>query len=52
MHPVETLETILFLLGAAVALHLLAAKMRLPPSAALLIGVSMRRAAAIRSGRS
>jgi CPA1 family monovalent cation:H+ antiporter len=38
LHPVATLETILFLLGAAVALHLLAARMRLPPSAALLIG--------------
>jgi CPA1 family monovalent cation:H+ antiporter len=38
MHPVETLETVLLLLGAAVALYLLAAKMRLPPSAAVLIG--------------
>lgn len=38
MHPVETLETVLLLLAAAVALHLLAAWMRLPPSAALLLG--------------
>ena len=38
MHPVETFELILVLLGAAVALHLIAARLRLPPSAALLVG--------------
>jgi monovalent cation/hydrogen antiporter len=38
VHPVETLELILVLLGAAVALHLVAARLKLPPSAALLVG--------------
>ncbi|MCW3798078.1 Na+/H+ antiporter [Sphingomonas sp. BN140010] len=38
MHPVQTFELILVLLGAAVALHLIAARLGLPPSAALLVG--------------
>ena len=38
MHPVETLEMILALLGAAIVLHLIAARLKLPPSAALLVG--------------
>jgi Na+/H+ antiporter len=38
MHPVETLELVLALLSAAIALHLIAARLKLPPSAALLVG--------------
>ena len=38
MHPVETLELILALLGAAIALHWLASHAKLPPSATLLVG--------------
>jgi Na+/H+ antiporter len=38
MHPVETFEVTLVLLGTAVALHWLAARLRLPPSATLLVG--------------
>ena len=38
MHPVQTLETILSLLAAAVLLHWAASRLKFPPSAALLIG--------------
>ena len=38
MHPVETFELVLFLLAAVIALHWVAARIGLPPSAALLAG--------------
>lgn len=38
MHPVETFELVLVLLATVIALHWLAARLRLPPSAALLVG--------------
>jgi Na+/H+ antiporter len=38
MHPVETFELILVLLATVVALHWVAARIGLPPSAALLVG--------------
>ena len=38
MHPVQTLELILLLFGAAIALHWAASRLGLPPSAALLLG--------------
>ncbi|QIK77820.1 Na+/H+ antiporter [Sphingomonas piscis] len=38
MHPVQTFELILALLGVAIALHYGAARLRIPPSAALLVG--------------
>jgi CPA1 family monovalent cation:H+ antiporter len=38
MHPVETFELILVLLAMVVALHWAAARLALPPSAALLVG--------------
>jgi monovalent cation/hydrogen antiporter len=38
MHPVETFELVLVLLATVVALHWAAAKVGIPPSAALLVG--------------
>jgi CPA1 family monovalent cation:H+ antiporter len=38
MHPVETLELVLGMLVAVLALHWLAARLHWPPSVALLIG--------------
>src|SRR6187431_2383454 len=38
MHPVETFELILALLATVVALHWVAARIGLPPSATLLVG--------------
>ena len=38
MHPVETFELVLVLLATVVALHWAAAKIGIPPSAALLVG--------------
>ncbi len=38
MHPVETFELVLVLLASAVALHWVAARIGLPPSATLLVG--------------
>ncbi|PZQ65100.1 MAG: Na+/H+ antiporter [Phenylobacterium zucineum] len=38
MHPVEIFELVLMLLAAVVALHWAAERLRLPPSAALLVG--------------
>ncbi|MDP1026254.1 Na+/H+ antiporter [Sphingomonas sp. KR1UV-12] len=38
MHPAETLELVLAMLGAVLVLHWLAERLRWPPSAALLIG--------------
>ena len=38
MHPVETFELVLFLLATVIALHWVAARIGLPPSAALLAG--------------
>lgn len=38
MHPVETFELVLVLLATVIALHWLATRVGLPPSAALLVG--------------
>ena len=38
MHPVETFELVLLLLATVIALHWAAARLRLPPSVALLVG--------------
>jgi CPA1 family monovalent cation:H+ antiporter len=38
MHPVETFELVLVLLAAVLALHWAADRLKLPPSAALLVG--------------
>ncbi|TFI57421.1 Na+/H+ antiporter [Sphingomonas parva] len=38
MHPVETFELVLVLLATVIALHWAASRLRLPPSAALLVG--------------
>ncbi|MFD1951544.1 Na+/H+ antiporter [Sphingomonas arantia] len=38
MHPVETLELVIALLLATLALHWIAARLRFPPAAALLVG--------------
>ncbi|HEX8667138.1 MAG TPA: Na+/H+ antiporter [Allosphingosinicella sp.] len=38
MHPVETFELVLVLLGTVIALHWAAARVGFPPSAALLVG--------------
>jgi CPA1 family monovalent cation:H+ antiporter len=38
MHPVQTFELVLLLMAFVVALHGAAARLRLPPSAALLVG--------------
>ena len=38
MHPVETFELVLLLLAMVIALHWAAARLKLPPSVALLVG--------------